>query len=233
MRRADRLFQIVQLLRHRRTTTAAQLAQRLEVSERTIYRDIADLGRSGVPIEGEAGVGYRMGKNFELPPLMFNVAEIQALVLGARMVDSWADDELRGAVRSALDKIEAVLPEAERERLRTTALFSVSFHVPEDMRRFMGTLRHATDQRRIVQLSYEDKSGSQSERRVRPLGLYFWGRTWTLAAWCELRGAFRNFRLDRISAAETTDDTFQHESPSTIDDYVRAMTADLRDGQDN
>lgn len=226
MRRADRLFQIVQLLRHRRLTTAAQLAERLEVSERTIYRDIADLGRSGVPIEGEAGVGYRMGKDFELPPLMFNVAEIQALVLGARMVESWADDELRGAVRAALDKIEAVLPEAERERVKTTALFSVSFHVPEECRRFMSMLRHATDERKVVRLEYQDRVGEASSRRVRPLGLYFWGRTWTLAAWCELRTAFRNFRLDRINSAETTDDTFEHESPVTLEDYVQSITDD-------
>ncbi|MEM6995292.1 MAG: YafY family protein [Myxococcota bacterium] len=229
MRRADRLFQIVQLLRHRRLTTAAQLAERLEVSERTIYRDVADLGRSGVPIEGEAGVGYRMGKDFELPPLMFNVAEIQALVLGARMVESWADDELRGAVRAALDKIEAVLPEAERAQMQGTALFSISFHVPDDMRRFMSTLRHATDERRVVKIRYQDRAGDGTERRVRPLGLYFWGRTWTLGSWCELRGDFRNFRLDRIQDASITDDTFEYVSPATLDDYVQAMAAELRD----
>jgi len=226
MRRADRLFQIVQLLRSRRLTTAAQLAERLEVSERTIYRDVADLGRSGVPIEGEAGVGYRMGKNFELPPLMFNVAEIQALVLGARMVESWADDELRSAVRAALDKVEAVLPDAERERMRSTALFAISDHVSDDLRRFMSELRHATDDRKIVTIQYGDKESNPTERRVRPLGLYFWGRTWTLGAWCDLRGGFRNFRLDRIAHAEVTDETFEHEPPVTLQDYVRAMTAD-------
>lgn len=226
MRRADRLFQIVQLLRHRRLTTAAQLAERLEVSERTIYRDVADLIRSGVPIEGEAGVGYRMGKDFELPPLMFNVEEIQALVLGARMVDSWADDELRGAVRAALDKIEAVLPQNERARMRTTALYSLSFDVPERMRSNMQQVRHAIDDRRVLVLQYEDREGEASERRVRPLALYFWGRTWTLAAWCELRQDYRNFRLDRIEDMTVLDETFAHESPVTIDDYVRAMTAD-------
>ncbi|MEE9264479.1 MAG: HTH domain-containing protein, partial [Vicinamibacteria bacterium] len=95
MRRADRLFQIVQMLRRRRLTTAAQLAERLEVSERTVYRDIRDLSASGVPILGEAGVGYRLGKDFDLPPLMFSGEEVQALVLGARMVESWGDSELR------------------------------------------------------------------------------------------------------------------------------------------
>lgn len=223
MRRADRLFQIVQLLRHRRLTTAAHLAERLEVSERTIYRDVADLVRSGVPIEGEAGVGYRMGKNFELPPLMFNVEEIQALVLGARMVESWADEELRAAVRSGLDKIEAVLPERERERMRATAMFPIPFVVPPARRKFMTALRHAIDERRIVQLRYGDAEGEASERRVRPLGLYFWGRTWTLGGWCELRQAFRTFRLDRIQDAQTTDDRFEHEPPVTLDAYVQSM----------
>ena len=223
MRRADRLFQIVQLLRHRRLTTAAHLAERLEVSERTIYRDVADLMRSGVPIEGEAGVGYRMGKNFELPPLMFNVEEIQALVLGARMVESWADEELRAAVLSGLDKIEAVLPERERERMRATAMFPIPFVVPPARRKFMTELRHAIDERRVVQLRYGDAEGEATDRRVRPLGLYFWGRTWTLGAWCELRQAFRNFRLDRIEDAQATDDRFEHEPPVTLDEYVRAM----------
>src|SRR5688500_17289159 len=125
MRRADRLFQIVSLLRRRRFTTAAWLGERLEVSERTVYRDVAGLSRSGVAVEGEAGVGYRLGKDCELPPLMFNREEIQALVLGARTVEAWADDDLRKAVRSALDKVEAALPATTRGEVEQTALFAL------------------------------------------------------------------------------------------------------------
>lgn len=226
MRRADRLFRIVQVLRRRRLTTAQQLADRLEVSLRTVYRDVADLVGSGVPIEGEAGVGYRMAKNAELPPLMFNVAEIQALVLGARMVESWCDDELRAAARAAIDKIEAVLPDDVRARMSGTAMFSLSFHVPAAVRRFMAPLRVAIDERKVVAIAYGDKGGSKSTRRIRPLGLFFWGGTWTLGGWCELRKDFRNFRLDRIDAVETTDDVFDLASPVTLGDYAKAMTAE-------
>ena len=228
MRRADRLFQIVSILRRRRLTTAAQLAERLEVSERTIYRDIADLSRSGVPVVGEAGVGYRVGKNFDLPPLMFNESEIQALVLGARMVESWGDEELKLAARAALDKVQAVLPPKARARVDDTALFSLSFRVPPKVRKTMGVVRKAVDARAKISFRYTDRGGAGSRRTVRPLGLYFWGAAWTLAAWCELREDFRNFRLDRIDALRTLPDTFALEPPVTLADYVRAMTTDAR-----
>lgn len=224
MRRADRLFQIVQILQHRRLTTAAHIARRLEVSERTIYRDIRDLSRSGVPIEGEAGVGYRLGKEFELPPLMFSLEEIDALVLGARMVESWGDASLHRAAQSALEKITAALPAKERGRVQATALFSLSFHVPEAMLRHLGPLRHCIDERRKVELAYRDHEGQATDRVVRPLGLFFWGSRWTLGAWCELRTDYRNFRLDRIETARALDTTFALESPITLEDYARAMT---------
>jgi predicted DNA-binding transcriptional regulator YafY len=226
MRRADRLFQIVQVLQHRRLTTAATLADRLQVSERTVYRDIRDLTLSGVPIQGEAGVGYRMGKNFELPPLMFDKGEIQALVLGARMVESWGDAELRRAAQSVLEKVEAALPPADRPRMHDTALFSVSFHVPKIVRQNLAPLRQSIDERRRLHLVYQDGEERKSDRTVRPLGLYFWGNRWTLGAWCELREDFRNFRLDRIESAQPLDETFELVSPVTLDDYLKSMTGD-------
>lgn len=226
MRRADRLFQIVQILQHRRVTTAARIAERLQVSERTVYRDIRDLSLSGVPIEGEAGVGYRLGKDFELPPLMFTVDEIQALVLGARMVESWGDEQLQHAAQSVLEKVEAALPRSERGRIHSTALFSLAFHVPPEVRTRLGQLRHAIADRHPVGLRYRDRQGDPSERTVRPLGLYFWGSTWTLGAYCELRQDFRNFRLDRIEDATVLDSTFVLEPPITLADYVRSMSGE-------
>lgn len=226
MRRADRLFQIVQILQHRRVTTAARIAERLAVSERTVYRDIRDLSLSGVPIEGEAGVGYRLGKDFELPPLMFTVDEIQALVLGARMVESWGDELLQRAAQSALEKVHAALPRSERARVHNTALFSLAFHVPPAVRIQLGRLRHAIDEHRRVELRYHDRQGEPSERTVRPLGLYFWGSAWTLGAWCELREGFRNFRLDRIDEAQVLESTFVVEPPVTLADYVRSMAGE-------
>jgi predicted DNA-binding transcriptional regulator YafY len=226
MRRADRLFQIVQILQHRRLTTAAALADRLQVSERTVYRDIRDLSLSGVPIQGEAGVGYRMGKDFELPPLMFDKSEIQALVLGARMVESWGDADLRRAAQSVLEKVEAALPPSERPRMHDTALFSVSFHVPKIVRHNLPPLRRSIDERRRLHFAYLDAEDHRTDRTVRPLGLYFWGNRWTLGAWCELRQDFRNFRVDRIEHADPLDDTFELVSPVTLDDYLRAMMND-------
>lgn len=226
MRRADRLFQIVFLLRRRRFVTAAWLAQRLEVSERTIYRDVRDLMGSGVPIDGEAGVGYRLGKEFDLPPMMFNVDEIEALVLGARMVETWGDDDLRRAARSVLDKTEAMLPPKQRPRIRDTALFALSFRVSDAARAALGPIRRAVSERRKLGLRYLDASDEPSDRVVRPLGLYFWGATWTLGAWCELRADFRNFRLDRIDRLEIRDEHFEHEPPVTLEDYIEAMSND-------
>ncbi|MGH1346764.1 MAG: helix-turn-helix transcriptional regulator [Nannocystales bacterium] len=222
MRRADRLFQIIQILQHRRLTTAAMLAERLDVSERTVYRDIKDLTGSGVPVQGEAGVGYRLGKDFELPPMMFTHAEVQALVLGARMVESWADAELRGAARSALEKVEAALPASQRPRVHATSMHAISFHVPKEARKRLGPLRSAIDRREVLELSYLDRTDALTHRHVRPLGLFFWGRHWSLGAWCELRGDFRNFRVDSIQAMKRSGKTFVLESPVTLEEYLSA-----------
>jgi predicted DNA-binding transcriptional regulator YafY len=226
MRRADRLFHIVQLLRRHRHTTAAKLADRLEVSERTVYRDVRDLVATGVPIEGEAGVGYRLGKDFDLPPLMFSFEEVQALVLGARMVETWADDELRQAARRVLDKVQVVVPDDARRQMDDTALFALSFRVDDGTRATMRVLRRAVNERAVVALDYTDRDGTASERRVRPLGLYFWGPTWTLAAWCELRKAHRSFRLDRIANVTRTADRFEAEPPCTLQAYIESVSHD-------
>jgi predicted DNA-binding transcriptional regulator YafY len=220
MRRADRLFSTVLELRRRPVTTAAQLAEHLEVSVRTIYRDIADLIASGIPIEGEAGVGYRLGHDFELPPMMFTITEVQALVLGARMVEAWGDAQLRTAARAVLGKVEAVLPEADRHRVQDTTLFALAYWVPERHQQMLGVVRKAIDDRRRLQIIYAKDDGDITERVIRPLGLYFWGRMWTVAAWCELRQDHRTFRVDRIDEAATLDDQFTLTPPVTLDDYL-------------
>lgn len=224
MRRADRLFEIVHYLRGRRLTTAAQLAQWLEVSERTIYRDIADLLASGIPIDGEAGVGYRLHPDFDLPPLMFNHNEIEALVIGARMVESWGGPTLAQGARTALSKIAAVLPKDKRATLESSRLFSPDFFVNPQMGAQMDVLRQAIDSHRFVRLEYRDVDSKDSERRVRPLGLFFWGGAWTLGAWCELRNDFRNFRLDRVTNSVVQDERFGDEAGRRLADYLRAMS---------
>jgi predicted DNA-binding transcriptional regulator YafY len=219
MRRADRLFQVIQLLRRRHVLTAASIAQELEVSERTVYRDIADLVRSGVPIAGEAGVGYTLRRGFDLPPLMFTEEEIEALVLGTRVVSSWADEGLAKAAESALARIEAALPDRLKARLTGSRLFAPSFHVPGQVAAALADLRKAIDDRRCTQLHYIDNDGAETDRTVRPIGLFFWGNKWTLTAWCELREDFRDFRLDRIQWMTALDTRFEPEPGKTIEDF--------------
>jgi predicted DNA-binding transcriptional regulator YafY len=223
MRRADRLFSIVQHLRGRRLTTAAQLARWLEVSERTIYRDIADLCASGVPIDGEAGVGYRIRAGFDLPPLMFSFDEIDALVIGARFVESWGGPGLASGARSALAKIAAALPSDKRIALERTSLFAPGFFIDPKPGERLDALRRAIGERRFADLDYKDTEGRPTQRRVRPLGLYFWGDAWTLGAWCEMRRDFRNFRLDRIGAVTVADARYPDEPGRRLEDYVRRM----------
>jgi predicted DNA-binding transcriptional regulator YafY len=220
VRRADRLFQIVQLLRTRRVTTAAALAGELHVSERTVYRDVQDLIRSGLPIKGEAGVGYALPRSFDLPPLMFSAEEIEALVLGARIVRTWSDRDLARAAGSALEKVELALPERLRRHVAETALFAPALHMRARAAGDLTPLRRAIVARRKVRLVYARADGARSERVVRPLGLFFWGDRWSTAAWCELRLAFRSFRLDRIERLVLLRDRFAPEPGRTLEDFV-------------
>ncbi len=220
MRRADRLFQIIQFLRTRRVTTASWLAERLEVSERTIYRDIKDLILSGVNIEGEAGVGYVVRRGFDLPPLMFSEDEISALTLGARIVESWADASLATAAQSALSKIETVLPDNLKSSLGNTLLFSPLTRLTPEISTTMAEIRFAADNRRKVSLQYSTATGESSERIIWPLGLFFWGSVWTIGAWCELRNDFRIFRLDRVDTLCVLDEEYPLEKGKSLQDLI-------------
>jgi predicted DNA-binding transcriptional regulator YafY len=225
MRRADRLFQLVQLIRGRRLTTAAFLAQRLEVSERTVYRDVADLQHQGVPIEGEAGVGYRLGAGFELPPLMFTQEEASALVAAARLAQSWVDPALARNIETGLGKILSVLPPAARVSAEALALYAPALGLDDAMRNRLQTLREAVEARQKLRLSYRDVSGDASERTVRPLGCFYWGKVWTLSTWCELRSDFRGFRIDRMDAVKVLPERFRDEAGKTLADMLRQVKA--------
>ena len=224
MRRADRLFQIVQLLRRDHISTAARLATELGVSERTLYRDIADLMASEVPIESEAGVGYRLPRHFDLPPMMFTVDEAEALLLGARMVQAWADSSLRVAAKTLLGKIEGVLPQERRKRLVDLPFLVPDFQVPPRAAHCLAELRQALREQRRVQITYIRADGEASERTLRPLGLIFWGFRWQFAAWCEWRQDLRTFRLDRIQGAELLD-PFESAPGQSLQDYLKVQVS--------
>lgn len=221
MRRADRLFQIVQYLRGGRLTTAASLAERLEVSERTIYRDIADLQSTGVPIDGETGIGYIMRSGFDLPPLMFSRDEIVALVTGARMVKAWGGTSMIKAAEEALIKIEAVLPEEDRNRFGDTKIFAPRTGLAGQARELIDRCELAIDDREILSIEYQDGDGSSTNRDVQPLGLWFWGKVWTLVGWCELRDDFRMFRLDRISNLAPVGRKYRPNPKRSLEEFSR------------
>ncbi len=203
MRRADRLFQIVQLLRGRRLTTAAWLAERLQISERTVYRDIRDLSLSGVPIESEAGIGYRLKKTYDLPPLMFDVNEINALVLGARIVAN-NGGKMRLAAESALSKIDSVLPKEQKAQLDNVKMFAPDF-VCKPQGQLIDLTHQCIQEKQQLLIAYQKEQQTAIEKRlVYPLGLFYWGNKWTMVAWCTLRDDFRHFRLDRIVSREIT-----------------------------
>ena len=220
MRRADRLFQIIQYLRNRRLTTASWLAEKLEVSERTIYRDIKDLMLSGVPIEGESGVGYVMRRGFDIPPLMFTTEEIEALVIAARLAKTWTGTKLARATELALDKIEAVLPHNLKTELAKPRLYTPEILNNYPASPILDEVREAINSKKIIHLEYQSLKDETTKREVRPLGLFFWGKYWTLGTWCELRQDYRSFRVDRITSMTPTDKTFEEDDHISFSHFL-------------
>lgn len=225
MHRAERLFQLTTLLRNRRTVlTAKQMSEHLRVSERTIYRDIQSLSLSGVPIEGEAGVGYRLSHRYQLPPLMFDREEVEALLLGARMVSSWGDTEMAIHANQAIQKILAVLPDHLRHSDESLPLLVPNI---EEVQKFYTAhsqpMREAIRLRQRVAIDYVRADDEQSSRTIEPLGMIFWGKVWTLVAWCQLRGDYRTFRLDRIQSILVTDEKFETSENKSLKHFLQLM----------
>jgi predicted DNA-binding transcriptional regulator YafY len=221
MRRADRLFLLVNALRGRRAAVPAHvLAESLGVSLRTVYRDVADLQLSGVPIEGEAGVGYVLRKGADIPPLMFNADELEALVVGTRFVRAFGGTRLGASAKAALLKIEAVLPPELHARSERSRIFAPEVARMESSG-LIDRLHAAIEARNVLRLDYRDQDGHASAREIEPLCLAFWGGSWTIGAWCRLRADFRSFRPDRIDAIVETGEIF-------VDDAARGLEAYLR-----
>jgi len=220
--RTTRLFSILDHLRGRRTpVTADTLATDLGVSVRTIYRDIATLQSMGAPIRGEGGIGYQIEAGFFLPPLHFDPDELDALLLGVRLVTARGDDALGQAARRLLGKIETVLSE-DRQHLQQP-LLAVGGQNKSDAASGLSALRTAIRYRKKLAVIYKDAHESQSERIVRPLGLTAFETVWVLTAWCELRQAFRNFRLDRLVSASDTGEVFRKEKGREFADYLKSL----------
>lgn len=209
MRRADRLFDIIQLLRgSRRPLTAAVLASELEVTVRTVYRDVATLQARRVPIEGAPGIGYVLRRGFDLPPLMFTIDEVEAIAVGARLVRRVRDASLQDAAARVLAKVTHVLPEALRDRLASPPIYVSEGSAAEPRGIDPAAVRFAIREHRKLRITYRDEARNRTTRIVWPLAMAYYTDVTLIGAWCELRKDYRNFRLERIVASKVLDEHF-------------------------
>ena len=223
MRRTDRLFDILQILRDGKLHTAQGIADALEVSVRTIYRDMETLQASGVPVEGERGVGYMTTSAITLPPLNLSPEELEALNLGIAIVTEAADTTLATAAKRLGDKIDAVLPTQTRAEADNWKFAVYPFANAARGLSHMATLRNAIKARQKLKLQYRSINNDLSVRTIRPLHMEYWGRVWTMTAWCELRNAFRVFRIDLIESAAPRPELFEDEPGKSFQDYLDSL----------
>lgn len=212
MRKASRLFEIIQILRLARTTvTAERMALELEVSVRSVYRDIAALQAMRVPIEGARGLGYILRPGFDLPPLMFSVEESEAIVLGLALLSRTGDQALVVSAQSVNRKIAAAVPAPLRQSFEASRLYAWGTAAASPAAVDLGLVRSAIREERKLSIGYRDEQGRDSFRTIRPLALIYYAQGNTIVAWCELRLAIRNFRADRVRSCTALDETFQGE----------------------
>jgi len=213
MRRSDRLFDIIQRLRTAsRPVTAATLAAGLEVTPRTIYRDIATLQARRVPIEGEAGVGYVLRKGFDLPPLMFTIDEVEAIAVGARLVRRLRDPKLQEAADAVLAKVTVVLPDRMRSHLSATPIYVSPGITAEAQGADLADMRAAIRDSRKLYIAYADEKGRRSNRTIWPIAMAYYVDVTLVGAWCELRADYRNFRVERIQSSKVLDEHFDQDN---------------------
>jgi len=227
MRRADRLFDIIQRLRTARgPTTAAALAEDLEVTPRTVYRDIATLQARRVPIEGEAGIGYVLRRGFDLPPLMFTVEEIEAIAVGARLVARTGDAALQDAAASVLSKVTVVLPDTLRDQLAAAPIYvsSNGARVPESVD--LSVVRQAIRNERKLDIEYIDEKGTRTERIIWPIAVAYYVQATLIGAWCELRRDYRHFRADRINMLTVLDERFPSDNGRLMAEWLALLQSE-------
>lgn len=232
MNRTDRLVAMVMHLQGRRVVRASELAAHFEVAERTIYRDIAALGEAGVPISGEAGVGYSLLKGYQLPPVMFTAEEASALFVGGELVKQFTDASLHGPMASALAKLRAVLPRDRQDHVeklvsRTLVLGRPGRAAPEAAaQRWLMTVQQGVVLRRVLRLAYCGRDrDEETQRDVEPQGVVFYGGAWYLVAWCRLRADYRHFRIDRIRRLELLPVTFPAREDFSLERHMKESDA--------
>ncbi|MEQ8278856.1 MAG: YafY family protein [Deltaproteobacteria bacterium] len=217
MRRAERLFRLINEMRSRGVTRASELADTFGVSLSTIYRDIAHLQGSGLPIEGEAGVGYVLRPGFDLPNVTFTYDQIDALAVGLSFVERTGDPGLASAAREVRAKLQASLPRPEDRTLADAPFHSLH---RREHRLDAGVVREAIRTQRVLRIAYEDGAGAQTERRVRPLVIWSLTDGWMVSGWCELREDFRTFRSDRIVELTVTKERFEADEQTSLRTFM-------------
>ncbi|GEO84067.1 DNA-binding transcriptional regulator [Ciceribacter naphthalenivorans] len=208
-----------------RAMTAAEIAARMEVAPRTIYRDMEHLIASGAPIEGERGVGYLLREAFDAPPLTFTFEQLEALAFGLRAVEMLGDPRLGQAAREAKDKMRALLPPEHAARLASAPIHAFRAASQPEPPECLGDVRTALSVRRKVWISYNSLAGEQSQRTVWPLGLSAFGAIWVATTWCETRNDFRDFRLDRIEDWKVLSERFEPDQHQTYAAYLAGLQA--------
>ena len=212
MRKASRLFEIIQILRlARHPITAAEIALRLEVTVRSIYRDIAALQAMRVPVEGERGIGYILRPGFDLPPLMFSIEETEAVVLALALLERTGDTELKAAARRVGEKIAGAVPPPLRQTLSARALHAWGSAPRQPEGIDLAGVRRAIRDEEKLSIRYRDEQARATERTIRPIALIYYSENANIVAWCELRQALRNFRADRVETCEATGGHFRGE----------------------
>lgn len=222
MRRSDRLFEIIQLLRvAKRPLTAAGIAASVEVNPRTVYRDIAALQARRVPIEGAPGIGYVLRRGFDLPPLMFTIEEIEAVVVGVQLLRRTGDLGLQHAAENVLSKVETILPDDLRAHMTGAPLLvSGSGAQPVDV----SQVREAIRERRKLRIVYVDEQGRHTHRVVRPIAVAYFVQVTLIAAWCEFRHDYRHFRVDRVAKLDVLDESFADEADELLRQWLSLRT---------
>lgn len=230
MNRIDRLTAILIQLQSKRVVRAEEIADRFEISLRTVYRDVKALMEAGVPIGSEAGKGYFIVEGYNLPPVMFSQEEASALLLAGKLVEKMTDQSIRKAFDSALLKIKAVLKDTEKDHLETLeSNIEVASYWSESEsplpNRFLSDIQYTVVNKEVISIEYcATYSNEITKRHVEPIGLFYYGAAWHLIAWCQLRNGYRDFRIDRIRDLKRTDKKFDGQNLLSLQDYLKTVT---------
>ena len=229
MNRIDRLTSMILMLQSHRVVTADKMAEHFEISVRTVYRDISALGEAGVPIIAEAGVGYSLMKGYNVPPIMFTQEEIAALFMSGEITEQFGDESLKKSLEGALLKVRSALPEGHKTYLNTLGNRVEVWRRPTEFRNgsTLMPIQEAVVHRRCIAVKYDSGSrGDISVRTVEPLGLTFYGQQWHLIAWCRLREAIRDFRLDRLKQWEVLEENFSGHEDFSLVEFLDSVVKD-------